>query len=876
MSTAVFYDLENISKFTAPKNFGEFKESFQMICDSELVDDVVLQRAYISTTHPAYIKYNRFLNSTGVEICAVDPNMNSKKANLVDFKMNVDCVAYALSNNIDTVVIATGDADFGFLCEELKAYGKKVVVASYGITTNKSIIMLSDDWVDFSGEYLLCDIHELMDARIHINEPVDYKDALCSVIEAMLNDNLIKRYMSMERFDLDMLRNFTERFCKAPELEDMSYYEFVSLIISGHKVFFLEKNGRLFLLPSDEAIPEPSLSLYELVTGTDYDFSAQRFKAWHTWFEENLESVNELVYYINFMVKNELLKLDGDKAELIPKRKCAAALLEHAAEAVSQLNIKPEEKELEKLRSRFYRNAVKNRPVEEPTDNPEPEKELFVQGTMTNFGRIVVYADDEAVVKVEFTDEYVKYNTNDITMQAMQELREYFKGIRSNFTVPVKFSGSEFQNQVWQALCEIPYGETRTYKDIAKAVGKPKSFRAVGTACNKNPLLFIVPCHRVINTSGDLSGYAAGIELKTALLKGESSPSDFKRFGKQYTFNVKNPSERVDYRTSEEISKLLDEELAKNKENDTENDDNRSIEEKVNAEGKAEQAEIITEPKDNDISQAENPDEAINPEHDLTEDNSAEHTEEVYSEDNQEEKNEADDTIEYSEAAQRNLEMKSGDKSNEVSELNGTTVFAQLELDFDFSDMPKAVEEGLSYGSRKPQNTEDTETDTEEIEQTADSEEHTEETKQISDSEEHTEEAEQISDSKKHTEEAEQTSDSKKHTEIQAQEAEQTANSKSEAAPEYCADADSLTTITAEPGNTLSQTNQEKSSYEKESETRKAKDSASAKEDPSSSARKRHLPYKRRNKKGSGDQLQRKYSAKKHTAKKAEESKSNS
>ena len=256
MSTAIFYDLENISKFTAPKNYGEFKDSVKMMCDSELVDDIVLQRAYISTTHPAYIKYNKFLNSMGIEICAVDPNTNSKKANLVDFKMNVDCIAYSLSNKIDTVVIATGDADFGFLCEELKNYGINVVVASYGITTNKSIIMLSDDWVDFSGEYSLCDINELMTERIHPDEPIDYKAAVRGVLEAMLSDKLVKRYMAMERFDLDMLRSFTEKFYKAPRLEEISYIDFVSLLTPGIGIEFINKNGRNLIVPSAEPVPE--------------------------------------------------------------------------------------------------------------------------------------------------------------------------------------------------------------------------------------------------------------------------------------------------------------------------------------------------------------------------------------------------------------------------------------------------------------------------------------------------------------------------------------------------------------------------------------------------------------------------------------------
>lgn len=576
MSTAVFYDLENISKFTAPKNYGEFKDSVKMMCDSELVDDIVLQRAYISTTHPAYIKYNKFLNSMGIEICAVDPNTNSKKANLVDFKMNVDCIAYSLSNKIDTVVIATGDADFGFLCEELKNYGIHVVVASYGITTNKSIIMLSDDWVDFSEEYSLCDINELMASRISLDEPIDYKAAVRSVLEAMLSDKLIKRYMAMERFDLEMLRSFTEKFYKAPRLEEISYMDFISLLVLGIEVDFINKNGRILIVPASEAVPEPPLSIYEIISGMDFEFSIERFRAWHSWFEENIDSINELVYYMNFMTRNKLLNIDDENTSIVPQRKCAAALIEHTGLALSLLNIKPEEKELDKLKSRFYRNAVKHRPANPKTEEPEPEEpkqpEIYIQGTMTNFGRIVVYADNEAVTKVEFTDEFVKYRPNEVTALAAKELREYFKGERTEFTVPLRLEGSEFQKLVWQALTEIPYGETRTYKDIAQAIGKPRSARAVGTACNKNKLLFIIPCHRVVGTSGDLTGYAAGVELKTALLKSESSPVDFKRFGKQYTYNIKHPESRGEYRTAEEITMLLDKEEAEREEKHSEDE----------------------------------------------------------------------------------------------------------------------------------------------------------------------------------------------------------------------------------------------------------------------------------------------------------------
>ena len=83
--------------------------------------------------------------------------------------------------------------------------------------------------------------------------------------------------------------------------------------------------------------------------------------------------------------------------------------------------------------------------------------------------------------------------------------------------------GTDFQIRVWQALCDIPYGETRSYKQIAKAIGKPKAVRAVGMANNRNPLLIVVPCHRVIGANGKLVGYGAGIEKKEFLLRLEKS-----------------------------------------------------------------------------------------------------------------------------------------------------------------------------------------------------------------------------------------------------------------------------------------------------------------------------------------------------------------
>lgn len=105
--------------------------------------------------------------------------------------------------------------------------------------------------------------------------------------------------------------------------------------------------------------------------------------------------------------------------------------------------------------------------------------------------------------------------------QTEKELSEYFAGKRKVFTVPVSLSGTGFQLKVWQALTDIPYGETRSYGDIAKAIGSPNSCRAVGGANHNNPVSIIVPCHRVIGADGSLTGYGGGLTIKRYLLRLE-------------------------------------------------------------------------------------------------------------------------------------------------------------------------------------------------------------------------------------------------------------------------------------------------------------------------------------------------------------------
>lgn len=114
-----------------------------------------------------------------------------------------------------------------------------------------------------------------------------------------------------------------------------------------------------------------------------------------------------------------------------------------------------------------------------------------------------------------------KENALKILNQTQMELQEYFAGKRKEFTVPVRLKGTSFQQEVWKALQKIPYGETRSYGQIAEMIGNPKACRAVGGANNRNPVMIIIPCHRVIGADGSLVGFGGGLEVKCCLLELE-------------------------------------------------------------------------------------------------------------------------------------------------------------------------------------------------------------------------------------------------------------------------------------------------------------------------------------------------------------------
>jgi len=132
---------------------------------------------------------------------------------------------------------------------------------------------------------------------------------------------------------------------------------------------------------------------------------------------------------------------------------------------------------------------------------------------------IEVEMDDIGITGVSFTSD--SNGDFDTSSNIQKQFSEYEKGVRKVFDLPLHLIGTDFQKKVWNALLEIPYGETRSYQEIAIRIGNPKAVRAVGGACNRNPIGIIVPCHRVIGKDGSLTGYYGGLSYKILLLEHE-------------------------------------------------------------------------------------------------------------------------------------------------------------------------------------------------------------------------------------------------------------------------------------------------------------------------------------------------------------------
>ena len=138
-------------------------------------------------------------------------------------------------------------------------------------------------------------------------------------------------------------------------------------------------------------------------------------------------------------------------------------------------------------------------------------------------GPVTVEDNDRAITGVTFGESEEPTAPSPLTERAFEQLEAYFLGRLTEFDLPLEPAGSPFQRRVWDALRQIPYSETRSYGDIARAIGCPGGARAVGMANNRNPIPILIPCHRVIGANGALVGYGGGLSIKEALLRLEKA-----------------------------------------------------------------------------------------------------------------------------------------------------------------------------------------------------------------------------------------------------------------------------------------------------------------------------------------------------------------
>lgn len=139
------------------------------------------------------------------------------------------------------------------------------------------------------------------------------------------------------------------------------------------------------------------------------------------------------------------------------------------------------------------------------------------------WGTLRIVCEDDRILELRRCDHPVDgHSPTPLSDLAARQIAEYLAGDRRRFDLPILPKGTPFQMAVWEALLKIPYGETRTYQDIADAIGKPRACRAVGMACSRNPIWIIIPCHRVVGKNRSLTGYAGGLDMKQALLELEA------------------------------------------------------------------------------------------------------------------------------------------------------------------------------------------------------------------------------------------------------------------------------------------------------------------------------------------------------------------
>ena len=149
---------------------------------------------------------------------------------------------------------------------------------------------------------------------------------------------------------------------------------------------------------------------------------------------------------------------------------------------------------------------------------------IFYTFTSTPLGKFFIYEEREKIIRTSFIpleEKMATFKNTPLLEKTVHQIQEYFKGRRKNFELPFSLKGTAFQVKVWKALADIPFGEVRSYQELAQSIHHPKAYQAVGNALHRNPIPLLIPCHRIIKKNGYGGGYAYGEEYKLYLLNHE-------------------------------------------------------------------------------------------------------------------------------------------------------------------------------------------------------------------------------------------------------------------------------------------------------------------------------------------------------------------
>jgi len=329
MKTAVFYDLENIG--LASKN-GEFEKAFtalqQKIKSSELVDEIVLQKAYIRRANSTFNQIEPLVKKHGLELVAVEPIVNNGRTkNMVDFKMGVDVIATVTKKrSIATVAVASGDSDFGFLCQQIKELGKNLLVVSRFSTTSGALLKFCDDWVDLNQQTLTPKfICKAIESRILIELPKnDFFTSFEAFLCALENDLLIRRYMTNFGLPLSIfISTLHERGLEFPKFGGLGFANISAFMeVLFHGTSFECRGNTLKYIGKRQ--PMSQSNLIERLIQPPSGYTREKLFKYYDILKE-IHNVEEFLLYLGFMRRAGMMK--GN--DLCVKRTFRATIRKH-------------------------------------------------------------------------------------------------------------------------------------------------------------------------------------------------------------------------------------------------------------------------------------------------------------------------------------------------------------------------------------------------------------------------------------------------------------------------------------------------------------------------------------------------------------------